>query len=131
MSTHSGQPRWQAILLDLDGTLVDDRGALRPENVAALRAAAAAGTKVVVATGRSELSTQPVLLELDLGEPAIVFNGAGVWCPRSERFLEERTLSVLDSTAPDVLAGAAAASSVLPAPASCWESSEGMALARP
>ena len=93
MSTDSGQPRWQAILLDLDGTLVDDRGALHPENVAALRAAAAAGAKVVVATGRSELSTQPVLLELDLGEPAIVFNGAGVWCPRSERFLEERTLS--------------------------------------
>lgn len=85
--------RYDAILLDLDGTLVDDRDRIHPRTLAALRAAHERGVKVLVATGRSELATIPVLEQLGLDTPAIVFNGAGLWCPMRKRLLEERVLS--------------------------------------
>lgn len=84
---------YDAIVLDLDGTLLDERGEVLPENRLALSAAAARGVRVMVATGRSSLSAHPVLESLGLDEPAVVFNGAAVWCPRERRMLEERVLS--------------------------------------
>lgn len=84
---------YDALLVDLDGTLLDRRGQLPPANRAALRAADEQGVRVMITTGRSLVATQPIALELGLDSPCVVFNGAAVWCPRSERFLEERTLS--------------------------------------
>ena len=84
---------YDAILLDLDGTLVDAKDAVHPRTLEALRAADAAGVTVMVATGRSETATIPVLETLGLEGPAVVFNGAGVWCPKSERLIEERVLA--------------------------------------
>ena len=84
---------YDAIVLDLDGTLLDEGSSIRPRNREALLAAEAAGVKVMIATGRSSLSADPVLVELDLGLPAIVFNGAGLYCARKKRLLEERILS--------------------------------------
>jgi Cof subfamily protein (haloacid dehalogenase superfamily) len=80
-------------VLDLDGTLVTDEGTLRPRVLTRLRQAAAAGVRVMIATGRSELGAWPVLEELALDTPAIVFNGAGLFCPVQRRLLEERLLS--------------------------------------
>lgn len=84
---------YDAILLDLDGTLVADDDTIHPRTLAALRAAAASGVHVMVATGRSELATEPVLRTLGLDMPAVVFNGAALWCGRTQKFLEERVLS--------------------------------------
>lgn len=83
---------YDALLLDLDGTLLDDRNALVPGTTEALRAASALGVRVMVSTGRSNLSAHEVLCELGLDAPAIVFNGAALYCPRRQRLLEERTL---------------------------------------
>jgi Cof subfamily protein (haloacid dehalogenase superfamily) len=83
----------RAILLDLDGTLVTDEGTVRPRVVEALRAATEAGVRVVVSTGRSELGAQEILDVLELPDPAIVYNGAGLWCPVKRKLLEERLLS--------------------------------------
>ncbi len=85
--------KYDAILLDLDGTLVDDDDGIHPRTLAALRAADASGVQVMIATGRSELATQPVLRALELDTPAAVFNGAALWCPKTSRFLEERVFS--------------------------------------
>ena len=85
--------QYDALLLDLDGTLLDDRNTLLPRTTEALRAAAALGVRVMVATGRSNLSAHDVLCELGLDAPAVVFNGAALYCPRRRRLLEERTLS--------------------------------------
>ncbi len=87
---------YDAVLLDLDGTLVDAFDRVHPRTRAALERASATGATVMIATGRSELATLPVLD--DLGPaihpgPAIVYNGAGLYCPRQRRFLEERVLS--------------------------------------
>ena len=84
---------YDAILLDLDGTLVDASDRIHPRTLESLRAAAERGVRVLVATGRSELATAPVLDALAIDEPAIVYNGAAVWDPRSRRLVEERTLS--------------------------------------
>lgn len=91
--SRNGRARWRAIVLDLDGTLVADDGRIAPANVRALRALEARGVPVVIATGRSELSTLPVLDELELDGPAFVFNGAALWSRAEGRFLEERTLA--------------------------------------
>ena len=84
---------YDAALIDLDGTLVEGADGLLEENVAALRAAEARGKRVMIATGRSTVSTRPVLERLGLETPALVFNGAGLWCQRRARMLEERILS--------------------------------------
>lgn len=84
---------FRAVLLDLDGTLVDAVERVHPRTRAALAAAAEAGVFVMIATGRSELATAPVLADLGLATPALVYNGAGLWCPVRGEFLEERVLS--------------------------------------
>jgi hypothetical protein len=47
----------------------------------------------MVATGRSLVATRGVLEVLALQTPAVVFNGAAIFCPTSDRMLEERLLS--------------------------------------
>lgn len=84
---------YDGLLLDVDGTLMDDGDRPRPRTVEALARAVESGVTVMLATGRSEIATEPVLRELGLETPAIVFNGAGLWCPVKGRFLEERVLS--------------------------------------
>lgn len=88
MSTRSHD----AVLVDIDGTLLSEQGAIHPRTREALRAAEAAGVRVMLSTGRSTISTRPVLAELGLVTPALVFNGAGLWCPKEKRMLEEHVL---------------------------------------
>jgi Cof subfamily protein (haloacid dehalogenase superfamily) len=85
--------QYDALILDLDGTLLDEAGRVHPENRAALHAATAAGVRVMIATGRSSLSAHPVLEDLGFDTPAIVFNGAGLYSVKERRMLEERILS--------------------------------------
>jgi hypothetical protein len=86
------QRAYDAILVDLDGTLLDESSRIPPRTIEALRAAEARGVRVMIATGRSTISTRPVVLELGVTTPALVFNGAGLWDPASDRMLEERVL---------------------------------------
>jgi Cof subfamily protein (haloacid dehalogenase superfamily) len=85
--------RYQALVLDLDGTLLDDAGAIRPRTLGALHAAHARGVRVMIATGRSELGVAQTLATLAMDTPAIVYNGAGLFCPIEKCLLEERLLS--------------------------------------
>lgn len=85
--------KFDALLLDLDGTLVDEEDRIEARTLAALQAAATRGVRAMIATGRSELATIPVLDQLRSDVPAVVFNGAGIWCPVERGFLEERVLS--------------------------------------
>ncbi len=84
---------YDALLLDLDGTLMTSEETIHPRTRAALDAVRATGVRLMIVTGRSVVSARPVLQELELPDPAVVFNGAGVWCPSQERLLEERVLS--------------------------------------
>lgn len=69
----------QLVALDIDGTLVDPYGGMPREVHAAVRRVVEAGVPVVLSTGRSWLSTQPIFEELDLpGGWAVASNGAMV-----------------------------------------------------
>lgn len=87
------RPPYEALVLDVDGTLVGASGHVHPKTREAVRALAARGVPVLIATGRSELGTLGVLEELGLDTPAVVFNGAGIWCPKRRTLVEERVLS--------------------------------------
>ena len=84
---------YRALVLDLDGTLIGPSGEPHPRTAEVLGHLIASEVHVMVATGRSEGGTRGVLQGLGLEEPAIVFNGAGLFCPVKDKLLEERTLS--------------------------------------
>jgi Cof subfamily protein (haloacid dehalogenase superfamily) len=86
---------YRALLLDLDGTLLNSEGTIHPRNRAALASLQEHGVRVMIVTGRSAMSAAPILASLDLDLPAVIFNGAAVWCHRKGRLLEERVLSNL------------------------------------
>lgn len=66
------------LAIDLDGTLVNDRLELNPRDVAAVRAAAASGVEVVLATGRMFKSSLRYAEPLGLKGPIINYQGAVV-----------------------------------------------------
>ncbi|HED64598.1 MAG TPA: HAD family phosphatase [Planctomycetes bacterium] len=94
--------RFDAILLDLDGTLVRSDGRIEARLRSRLHELHAEGVRVMIATGRSEGGTLEVLAELPFDTPALVFNGAGLYCPVEERLLEERLLA--DRAVSDLIA---------------------------
>ena len=66
------------LAIDLDGTLVNDRLELDPRDVAAVKAATAAGVAVVLATGRMFKSSLRYAEPLGLNGPIINYQGAMV-----------------------------------------------------
>ncbi len=84
---------YDAIILDLDGTLLLPDETIHPRVVDAIRDAEAAGKIVMIATGRSKISALPVIESLGLRTPISLFNGCALWCPVENRMLEERLIS--------------------------------------
>ena len=65
------------IAIDMDGTLLGDDGRVSPRNLAALRAAQAAGIEVVVATGRRHSYALHVLRPLGLHPFSVLISSNG------------------------------------------------------
>ena len=72
------------LAIDIDGTLLDSRGALPDAHRDALAAAAARGVEIVLVTGRSFHFTQPVASMLPMPLTLICNNGAVVKTPGGE-----------------------------------------------
>lgn len=87
------ESEFDAVLVDLDGTLLDDQGTVRPRNRETLRALESLGVHVMLATGRSTTATLPVLESVGLRSPLLSFNGSAIHCPQEGRHIEERVLS--------------------------------------
>ena len=68
--------RIRLLAIDLDGTLVNDRLEMDPRDVAAVKAATAAGVAVVLATGRMFKSSLRYAEPLGLKGPIINYQGA-------------------------------------------------------
>src|SRR5258706_370247 len=75
---------YDALVLDIDGTLLDEAECIHPRTRQALARARACGVTVMLATGRSHGSAREIARELELDTPAIVFNGAGLYCSVSD-----------------------------------------------
>jgi hypothetical protein len=65
------------IAIDMDGTLLGDDGRVSPRNLAALRAAQAAGIQIAVATGRRHSFAMRVLRPLGLDHNSILISSNG------------------------------------------------------
>lgn len=83
---------YDALVLDIDGTLLDEQSLIRPRTLHAIARAKKAGVVVMLATGRSHWGTREVIDTLELESPAVVINGAGVYDRREDRLIEHYAL---------------------------------------
>lgn len=87
------------IAIDIDGTLVDDQKEIAPETIATIKAAKAAGIRVVLCTGRPLTGVTKYLEKLDLttdDDFVITFNGALVQVSGTGESLIHHTLDIND-----------------------------------
>lgn len=83
---------YDALVLDIDGTLVDEQSLIRPRTREAIARARAAGVVVMLATGRSSWGTRDIVDQLKLDAPSIVINGAGLYDRGEDRLIEHYAL---------------------------------------
>ena len=69
------------IVVDLDGTLLNDEHQVSDRNVDALKRAIAQGVKVMIATGKTFLSAKSIIEKLGLTTPGIFVQGLTVYQP--------------------------------------------------
>lgn len=81
------------LVADVDGTLTGPDGRISRTNRAAIRWLMAQGIPVTLATGRSRQSTAPVVEELGIRLPVVLYNGAEVYDFQSGQLLAERVLA--------------------------------------
>jgi hydroxymethylpyrimidine pyrophosphatase-like HAD family hydrolase len=68
--------RFRLLALDVDGTLLDPEGALRPRTAAAVARAARAGIRPVLCTGRRYRRARPIAAQLGLSTPLVCNSGS-------------------------------------------------------
>jgi len=78
---------YRILALDVDGTLLDREGTLRPSTAAAVTRAAQAGIQPVLCTGRRYRRARPIAEQLGLDVPVVCNSGAIVKDPRDHRTL--------------------------------------------
>ena len=66
------------IALDIDGTLSEARNVVSPRNLEMIREAQRHGIFVTVATGRNYLASKPILNQLAVDGPVILYGGAWI-----------------------------------------------------
>ena len=77
------------LVLDIDGTLLDPSDIVTPVVHDAIAAARNEGVEVALATGRRLDATQPLVEEVGIALPLVLYNGALVWSMRRERAMEQ------------------------------------------
>jgi HAD superfamily hydrolase (TIGR01484 family) len=82
-----GASPYRILALDVDGTLLDADGALRPATAQAVARAARAGIRPVLCTGRRYRRARPVAIELGLDAPVVCNSGSLVKDPFDGRTL--------------------------------------------
>jgi Cof subfamily protein (haloacid dehalogenase superfamily) len=76
------------VAIDLDGTLLSSRKSITPITHTTLKAAVAAGVKIVLATARPPRSVRVYYDALKLDTPTINYNGALIWDERHKKVIE-------------------------------------------
>lgn len=78
------------LALDLDGTLLNEEGALEEHVIDALRRAAAAGVRVHLVSGRMFPAILPFWERIGLDTPIIAYNGAKIQTPGAQPLIDRR-----------------------------------------
>ena len=82
---------YQLLCLDLDGTLLDAKKQLSPEDSAAVRQAWEAGTQICIASGRGAGSADGYLEKMGVTGSVTALNGGQVVCHGTEIYRAEMT----------------------------------------
>ncbi len=88
-----GSAHYRILAIDVDGTLLDPSGVVRPRTLAALANAARAGMAPVLCTGRRYRRALPIARELGLDAPLVCNSGAIVKDPKTHKTLWRADLS--------------------------------------
>lgn len=80
---------YRAVLVDLDGTLLDARSQLSRRTERVIAAVEASGVRVMVATGRSVVATQTAVGHRGWATEWCCYNGAAIVCSRSLEWLRQ------------------------------------------
>jgi len=83
---------YDALLLDIDGTLLDHEDRLTPRTAAALEEVARRGIKVLLVTGRSIAGAMYAYRQLTLDTPMVCYDGQVIYDPADERWLAHHTV---------------------------------------
>lgn len=81
------------LVLDIDGTILDPSDIVTPIVREAITEARARGVEVALATGRRLRSTLPIVEELGIELPLVLYNGALVWSTEAGRPLHQTPFS--------------------------------------
>lgn len=92
---------YRALLVDIDGTLLDEKDELTPRTAAAIRRVRERGLRVFLATGRSIHGAKKTHQELGLDTPLVCYNGLVIYDPKTDRWLRHHKLP--DSLVPQLL----------------------------
>lgn len=84
------------IAIDLDGTLLNSDHQLLSENINAVRKAQSKGMKIVIATGRSVLSTVEIIDHMDINAYILALNGTFIAERKDKKELRFIKSSVLE-----------------------------------
>lgn len=79
---------FELFVFDLDGTILDSNGVISPTTRLALEKIRGRA-RMTLATGRSLVSAKPYIKDLKICEPVILYHGAVVFCPVTQRILRE------------------------------------------
>lgn len=82
------------IITDLDGTLLNNRNDISPENQKWIKKFKSSGGLLTFATGRMEKTALPYAELLDVDIPIISYNGARIYCPTTKRILYDKSIKV-------------------------------------
>jgi Cof subfamily protein (haloacid dehalogenase superfamily) len=80
---------YRLLALDVDGTLLDPHGVLRPAVQEAVTAVQARGLRVTLCTGRRFRTALPIAQKLGVHEPLVVHNGALLKDPASGNTIQQ------------------------------------------
>ncbi|MFD0680236.1 MULTISPECIES: HAD family hydrolase [unclassified Paenibacillus] len=82
------------LISDLDGTLLNASQQISLENELAIKRFIEKGGMFTLATGRMEEAVIPFIHKLGLDLPVILYNGAKIYCPVTDKVLYERKISL-------------------------------------
>ncbi|HEY7350043.1 MAG TPA: Cof-type HAD-IIB family hydrolase [Ktedonobacterales bacterium] len=98
-------PPYQLLMLDIDGTLLNEQGQITPRTRQAIAAAQAAGVLIVLATARRYFSAARFAADLGLTGPIASYDGALIRVhPSGERWHSDPLPAVVGQAAVDAIA---------------------------
>jgi hypothetical protein len=87
IASRAARANYDLIAIDLDGTLLCNRGEVSKDNLRAIERAREAGVRVTVCTGRGMIECRHITDRIGQTDPVVVAGGAMLACPRSLRTL--------------------------------------------